>query len=417
MQILVLDTIHGGKTIGAAFAARGDAVDLVDVYRGTGGTISVHDAQEKSYDLIVSPVHLDPEYPLLMFFSRQGTKIVTHHEAVRMLLDECPSLPGPMIEITGARGKTTTAHALASVMQGPGILHTSSGTYRYPEQHLLGRPGITPASVLGAVDLARETGGWLIAEESLGVTGAGTLAIITSGEDYLFASGKKRAVAEKLRSVANAQQILLAEGVSFPCDHENAAGNVIHLTDIASCYGARCTIYLTDRDAEFSNPLLALSAYRSPLMLAGVAAAMLGCDPSGLASFNALPGRMSAETVGNVLVIDNANSGTNAATTIEAAAYARKVSGMDELTLVIGQAEGDGAVCEGFTADQIRSAIQTIRPAQVVLVGKVIGPVTPDFGQIAVSITPGVATLEEGYSVALDKTRSGSVVLAVKTWR
>ena len=34
MHILVLDTIHGGKAISDAFAARGDEVDLVDVYRG-----------------------------------------------------------------------------------------------------------------------------------------------------------------------------------------------------------------------------------------------------------------------------------------------------------------------------------------------------------------------------------------------
>jgi hypothetical protein len=34
MYILVLDTIHGGKVIGEEFAARGDRVDCVDVYRG-----------------------------------------------------------------------------------------------------------------------------------------------------------------------------------------------------------------------------------------------------------------------------------------------------------------------------------------------------------------------------------------------
>ncbi len=33
MQILVLDTIHGGNILGEAFSARGDQVDCVDVYR------------------------------------------------------------------------------------------------------------------------------------------------------------------------------------------------------------------------------------------------------------------------------------------------------------------------------------------------------------------------------------------------
>ena len=126
MHILVLDTIHGGKVIGEAFAVRGDLVDCVDVYPGES-IPDVATALTRNYDLIVAPVHLDPDHPLL-HFSR--APVISHHEAVRQLLGE--NTPEFMIEITGARGKTTTAHALAFLMEGPGILHTSSGTYRLP---------------------------------------------------------------------------------------------------------------------------------------------------------------------------------------------------------------------------------------------------------------------------------------------
>ena len=34
MDLLVLDTIHGGKEIGNALIAAGHHVDMVDVYRG-----------------------------------------------------------------------------------------------------------------------------------------------------------------------------------------------------------------------------------------------------------------------------------------------------------------------------------------------------------------------------------------------
>ena len=78
-------------------------------------------------------------------------------------------LPQPMIEITGARGKTTTAHALASLLPGNGILHTSNGTFRFPEKNWILRSSITPGSVLAAVKLAQEIHGWLIVEESLGM--------------------------------------------------------------------------------------------------------------------------------------------------------------------------------------------------------------------------------------------------------
>ena len=45
------------------------------------------------------------------------------------------------------------------------------------------------------------------------------------------------------------------------------------------------------------------------------------------------------------------------------------ISGKDAITLVIGQSEGDGAVCEGFAIDQIRAAIDQIHPVRVVGVG------------------------------------------------
>ena len=71
----------------------------------------------RRYDLLVAPVHLDPGYPLL---STIQAPRITHHLAVRMLL--AGKTPRPMIEVTGARGKTTTAHAIAHGLEGPGVL-------------------------------------------------------------------------------------------------------------------------------------------------------------------------------------------------------------------------------------------------------------------------------------------------------
>ena len=222
MHILVLDTIHGGYAIGEAFSARGDRVDCVDVYRGES-VIDVPTARAGSYDLIVAPVHLDPDHPLL---TSAQAPVISHHEAVRLLLGE--NIPQPMIEITGARGKTTTAHALASLMPGAGILHTSTGTYRFPGKEWISQSSITPASVLAAAKLAMDINGWLIAEESLGVSGAGTLSIITSDGDYACAAGKKSAVAAKVESAKHARHLLLAENIEAVC-----SGQVSHLEDIA----------------------------------------------------------------------------------------------------------------------------------------------------------------------------------------
>ena len=406
MDILVLDTIHGGKVIGEAFAAQKNRVDCVDVYRGKG-TIDQETAKNRDYDLIVAPVHLDPDHPLLHF---SQAPVISHHEAVRRLLGE--NIPQPMVEITGAQGKTTTAHALACLMRGNGILHTSTGTYRFPEKKWISKTSITPGSVLAAVRMALDINGWLIAEESLGVTGAGHLAIITSAGNYFFAASKKSALKAKISSAKHTKYLLLAQNIpgefTIP---------VVHIEDVAHNDGSECIVALNGKNSRFLNSLLALPGYHTPLMLAATAAMILGLDPAPLSAFTTLPGRMSVSHDRGLLVIDNANSGTNLATTVEAAHYARCTSGNEAVTLVIGQVEGDGAVCEGFAFTQIQTAIDQIKPAHIVWVGTFPSPETSEYARLEPLISLYTVTLDEAYKAALRMTAHGSIVLAVKTWR
>jgi coenzyme F430 synthetase len=405
MHILVLDIIHGGMEIGNAFAQAGYTVDVVDVYNGTTPELSAA-AKSRVYDMIVAPVHLDPDHPLL---AHRRTPIISHHEAVRQLLGE--KLPYPMVEITGARGKTTTAHALAHLFLKKGILHTSTGTYSYPTKNILWKRSITPASVLPAADYANHMPGWLIAEESLGVTGAGDLAIITSCEDYSFANGKKCAVKEKIASASHAKRLLVADRVF--CDYEN----VVHIEDVAYCDGMKCTVEVEGMKFILTNPLFTLPPYRLPLMLAAAAAVLLHVNPMPLNHFAALPGRMSVSHEKDLIIVDNSNSGTNVATTLCAARYARHCAKITDLTLVIGQVEGDGAVCEGFSPDQIAYAIDKTMPRRVVWVGRFPDPGTDAYDSIVNKIDAVCTTFDEARKTAIEKTEQGSIVLAVKTWR
>jgi len=394
MHVLVLDTIHGGSEIGAAYRKAGHAADAVDIYHGTTPDL-FSAASRRNYDLIVAPVHLDPDHPLLA--SRKDTPAITHHEAVRRLLGD--RLPHPMIEITGAMGKTTTAHALAHVLPGRGILHTSAGIFACPDNRQIFRKSITPASVIAAVREADRLPGWLVAEVSLGVTGAGDLAIITSPEDYPIASGKKSALREKIASVS--------------C----AGPGIVRLGDIARCDGTQCTVAWEGTKYVLDNPLFLLPPYRTPLMLAAAAAAMLQVSPEPLRTFAALPGRMSVSREQDLVIVDNSNSGTNPSTTVCAARYARHCAGTRELTLVIGQPEGDGAVCEGFAPDQIAHTIGIVKPARVVWVGPSPEPGSGACESLNGKIDAFCASLGEGREAALRIAKNGSVVLAVKTWR
>jgi hypothetical protein len=168
------------------------------------------------------------------------------------------------------------------------------------------------------------------------------------------------------------------------------------------------------RKGTFTSPLLATPGYRVPLALAGAAAMILGYDPAPLETFSGITGRMSVRKQGNLLVIDNANSGTTAETTIDAARYARTCAGSPGITLVIGMVKGDGAVCEGFKEDQILKAVRTIRPRMLIWVGDLPSAKESDSLPAIDAVFP---TLEEAERCALERTLTGAIVLAVKTWR
>lgn len=401
MRLLVLDTIHGGGVIAASLAAQGHQVDAVDVYRGEGG-ISGEVAIGRSYDLLVTPVHLNPGHPLL---HHHRCPAITHHQTVRWVLGD--RVPHPFIEVTGAQGKTTTATALASVMEGPGILHTSTGTYRYPERTLLFRSSITPASEIAAAEAALAINGWLIAEVSLGVTGAGDLAVLTSGNDYRCAAGTRSALEEKIRSVAAAPAVVVPHEVQTGHRHQISVDQVTTISE------DQCRFTFQGEAGFFINSLLLLPAYQTPLALATTAALILGQDPSRLAAFGPLTGRMKISKSGQALIVDNANSGVSRATTREAVNAARHLNPEKPVTLVIG--EEVHAVCEGFPPEEIRAAIRETRPASVVLVGETARAIQSGLPE---DRSGKAETLDGAMPMAEELTpQGGSIVLAVKMWR
>ncbi len=398
MDLLVLDTIHGGAVLADELALRGHRVEAVDVYRGTSPL-----PDPAAFDAVIAPVHLDPAHPLV---AGAAGRVVSHHEAVGRLL--AGDRPRPLVEVTGARGKTTTAFAVAETLNGPGVLHTSAGTFRYPGRHRLWRCSITPAQVLPAARAAAAIGGWFVAEESLGVTGAGDLAILTSGTDYACAAGTRSALACKLASAVRAPRLLAAEDVE--ADHP-----LLYRADsLAPCDGRSCR----SSAGAIENPLMVLPAYRNAVQLAAAAAQLVGGDPRRLAAMGPVPGRLAASAEAGRTVVDDANSGTTRLTATEAASYARSLAPGQPLSLVVG--EEHRAVCDGFPPGDMAAAVADVDPALAVIVG----PPTlrgaaldglAGYGWSGTVLEAG--TLEAGRAAALWAGGYGPVVLAVKTWR
>ena len=400
MDLLVLDTIHGGALLGDELRLRGHRVETVDVYRGSGLR-----PDPAEFDHVIAPVHLDPDHPLL---ADAGGRILTHHEAVGLCLAD--HRPDCLVEVTGARGKTTTAFAIAAVMEGPGVLHTSAGTWQYPERRRLWRSSITPATVLPAARAAAALGGWCVAEESLGVTGAGDLAVLTSTLDYTCAAGKRSALACKLDACRRAPRLLVPGGDPLLPGHPA----LFAADDLAQLDGDRCATHR----GTVASPLIGLPAYGNAIRLAAAAAAILGCDAGRLATLQPVPGRLATRDERGHIVVDDANSGTTRSTAVEAALYARTLDPAGELRLVIG--EEHRVVCEGFAPSEVAAAIAEIAPATAVLVG------APEHRKAIAAQIPALGwsgrldeadTLGTGLAAALAVDGSGPIVLAVKTWR
>lgn len=353
MRILVLDSIHGGKVIADHLSALGHETDLIDVYRHAEG-ISPKMAKLRIYDLITAPVHLDPDFTLLREIK---VPVISHHAIVRWLLNNIIS--DPVIEITGKQGKTTTAAALASLMTGPGLLHSSAGVVRYQSGEVLGKYSITPASLL---TLSKEylAEGWLISEVSLGFCGIGTLGILTSFLDYPIANEKKSAL------VIKTEQAHLIKTVLVPPGEKLTHDGCIDVSDLVLVSGKTACYQHGEISGTFTNPLLLLPGYKTPLMLAAGAALLLGIDPAGLSGFSALPGRMEVSGESGYTIVDNSNSGTCLHTTLDAFRYGKKIAGDKSVTLIIGQESA--SVCENFSTKEIISSISGINPRDVILI-------------------------------------------------
>lgn len=378
MNVLVLDTIHGGSVLAEELRRQGYSVDAVDVYHGQA--LSKCEAEQRNYDLIAAPVHLNPDYPLLGLSVPQ----ITHHQMVKRLV---PSCNARIIEITGSQGKTSTAYAVAAILPGRTILHTSAGTWVYPEKKFLFKRSITPASLLYVISSAvLEKADWIVAEESLGVCGVGELGILTSDGDYRIASGKKSALDAKMTSLRACPQILVPKS----CVREEGMHAYEEYVSVTG------TVYSTLSNGSFENRLAEFPVYRNALLIAAAVAEILQVSVSPLATFSGVEGRMMYEEIDGVPILDNSNSGINPEIICQSASYLTQKTGK-KIVLVTG--EGAHAVCEGLSPENIDAIIETISPLAV------IRSAGESFDELRLR------------ALALAKKNNGAVLIGIKTWR
>ncbi|MBP2029173.1 UDP-N-acetylmuramyl pentapeptide synthase [Methanohalophilus levihalophilus] len=442
----VLDMTHGGVFIAKALAKLGSNVRAVDVYgslkdegiaglQTSGIEVTEKNPAFSENDIVVVPVHLDPDNPVHKSALESGAKIITHHEAVEMILSKTGKLKEKQVfEITGSRGKTSTAFLLAAILskEKTVVLHTSGGLYYLsPTKKELLRKGlsIAPASILEAVSTVEEeeiSVDAFIFEDSLGGTGIADIGIITTLEpEYGIANNKRNSSDAKLQMVRNAKP---DSKIVLNCIDLERAENSTSKSKISTFSSdGECN---ADVEIKVSSDSLVLKSgnenikivlqsgydpksYSMAFAAAACAALEAGISTSTIANafadFSGVEGRMRITSIQGRKLVDNSSSGLK----IEDAETAL-IQGADsdkKVVLIIG--EHAAQVCEGLPPEEVECLLE--KYADKIDVPILVGERMEDTGTDKAIYC---SSLEEGITTALELTSENDIIIScVKCFR
>ncbi|MCW7074380.1 MAG: coenzyme F430 synthase [Candidatus Methanospirare jalkutatii] len=434
-RILVLDTIHGGSILVEELRLLGKEAFGLNPYRTTSPP--AHD-----FDLVISPVHLSPALLEAVLSKLRGgrsePKVISHHDAVREIVQVASLLEGVRaVEVTGTTAKTTVCELLCQMLRGKSVLSLTSAGTRFSDgkkEVSLTRLSITPASILKALRLASENGldaEFAVFEVSLGLTGVGSVGILTSlSEDYAIAGGTSSASNAKKASLRNFKGILV---VPSSCDVSAPAAkavnivskdlylrgdaaffrlNTLNASDIAPS-SAKCKI---EGQVRLCLNFCDCAFYRKCVEIALTAALSLGVPPEELnTSLQAVPARLSVVEWRRRVLVDNSNSGTKLQFLGEALALAERFKCQkreQEKVLIVG--EEARYVCEGIDFDELRKIVEAKHAefTKIIVVGDNFSGVFP-YENVIIS-----KSLQEALEEAVKSTGEGAIIVSmVKTWR
>ncbi|MDY6958883.1 MAG: coenzyme F430 synthase [Halobacteriota archaeon] len=316
-DILVVDLTHGGLTIAEELSKIGASVTVLDLYKSytpernneaVNPDIWIREdvSEDPDFDIIISPVHSPVLNPILS----EDPKVISHHEITGILVRDILKEVN-IIEVTGVKGKTSTASLLTDIFAEAGMSVVSSTSIdvsfiECEEKTTLGKASITPANAIKVAHMALDKGldpDLFIFELSLGFIGAGRTAILTSARyDYPVAGERLSAVACKVytaRYFKNARLIL---------DFQSIEGFKDDLKGLELIkYDSLDSIELADTvfgPTHMKNALAAMAAGRCN-----------GIDDEiirrALLSSNGVPGRMEMSFESGKMIINNSNPAMN----------------------------------------------------------------------------------------------------------
>jgi len=429
-RILVLDPIHGAEVIAEELKGIGKDVQVFNPYRASSSDKTV--LKNLNYDLVIAPVHLNPNFEIVKQAMGNAIPFMSHHEAVKEIAAINNIFNGiKVVEVTGTVKKTSVCELICQLVNTKKVLsHTSSITrfqsagkeVRFP------RLGGTPANVLKVMEIARASNlepDIAVFEVSLGLTGIGDVAVITSlEEDYRVAGGTKAASAVKKASLRNydgkGSSVVVHPGLS---DLLNMSGNTygdsgrnLRIEENKVIFDGLRIINGEFISGEISftpiDSYIAGDYYRNCLEAAFCTVLSLGIPAEELntADISPVNGRLKLKRQKGRFLIDNSNSGTKLKFLDAITEMARRIS--EKVLLIVGVESQ--YVCEGVDAEELKELVETEAPdfVEIIVVGEEFK------GKIEGKNVLFADRLDTALEKAVSDSEEGSVIISnVKTWR
>ncbi len=446
-KILVLDPIHGAEVIAEELEEVGKEVEIFNPYRNP----FLDQTFSKGLDLVIAPVHLNPNFEVVKQALKREIPFMSHHKAVKEIaVMKNIFADTKVVEVTGTVGKTAVCELICQLLKNnfKVLSHTSSVTrFKSAEEEVqFPRIGGAPANVLKVMGIASEKNlkpEIAVFEISLGLTGIGDVGVITSLEaDYRIAGGTKDASTTKIASIQNyadaeaeetegrnrrsAVIVLPNSFAEMPADIEVKGLN----TNFFGATAKNLWLYDTEHKVLFDG-LKTVNGdsisggikfnfeagfygdyYRNGLEAAFCTVLSLGIPPGEVntGTISAVSGRLKVEKRKGRFLIDNSNSGTKLTFVDEITEMARRYS--DKMILIVG--EESEYVCEGVNEEEVKEVVANAARDFVEII--IVGAEFKD--KIEGKTVFFSDTLDAALEKAVSDSEEGSVIISnVKAWR
>ena len=425
MNNLVIDLTHGGVKIAISLAKKDKNVLAYDLYNTLKGIdakmlevygvelIQLEELSDFKGDMnIIYPIHMPLSFDEIESFNPNlNYTFQSHHEIICEILKDWGE-DIPKVEITGVKGKTTSAFMLKEILidENPLILSSLGALlYENKKEIILKKDiSIAPANIKETIDLAYKIANPIckiaegtvvsenlrkynsaIFESSLGVSGIGDVGLLLNiVENYPIAKGRSTA-SEAKKQVFRCRCVCIQKEALDKYYHEvkHEKTNSFSLTDDKANlfvsdveYGLDQTVLeitynevKTINDNVISGEMQVKTFAPGPHHVSNVLGVVLTCLSleidsekimEGLKNYKGIPGRTTKRTIGNSTIIEEINPGLNTEAIKESV---NMIQDLKDYYISIG---GDyGITCEEIDEEKLSDFLNTLN-TDIILTGE-----------------------------------------------